>query len=75
MTFHVSHIGIDQIPRGFVEITTTQNTFKLGGNQTIGEIQVTIVSTIISGVLDGPNALLAILVLLLRTEIVVQVAF
>ena len=60
--------------RRFVEITTRVvylwNTWY---NQTVREVQVTIHGTIILRVLDGPNTLLAILVLFLRTEVIEQV--
>ena len=42
-------------------------------NQTVREIQVTIYGTIVLRVLDSPDTLLTILVLLLRTEVIEQV--
>ena len=42
-------------------------------NQTVREIQVTVYGTIVLGVLDSPEALLTVFVLLLRTEVVMQV--
>ena len=43
--------------------------------QTVREVQVTIGSTVVLRILDSPNTLLAVLILFLRTEVVVQVAF
>ena len=42
-------------------------------NQSVREVQVAIDGTIVPGVLNGPKALLAILILLLGTEVVVKV--
>ena len=45
----------------------------VGNDEAVGEVEVTPCGTIVLRVLDGPDALLAVLVLFLRTEVVVKV--
>ena len=42
-------------------------------DKAIGEVQVAIYGAVVLGILDGPDTLAAVFVLLLGTEIVVQV--
>ena len=68
--------GVDQILTWLVEVTTTiGNTRDVWNNQTIAPVQVTILGTVVHRVLHCPDALLAILILWLRTEVVVEVTF
>ena len=75
-TIAVGAIGIHEVDGWLVEVATrVVNLRNTGHDQTIGEVEVAINGTVVAGILDGPNALLAVLVLLFGTEVVVQVGF
>ena len=68
--------GVNKVLRRLVEITTAiGSAWDVGGNQAITPIEVTVCRTVIAGILDCPDALNAILILILGTEIVVDVRF
>ena len=76
MTIGIGTEGINQVLAWLVEVATTiGNTRDVWNNQTIAPVQVTILGTIVHGVLHCPDALLAILILWLRAEVVMEVTF
>ena len=62
--------------RRFVEIAASiRSTGDVRRNQAVAPVQVAVGRTVVTRVLDSPKTLLTILILLLRTEIVVQILF
>ena len=74
MTIGIGTIGVHKILAGLVEVATSiGNTRDIGHDKTVAPVQVTILGTVVDGILHGPDALHTILVLSLRTEVVVEV--
>ena len=76
MTVSIGTEGINQVLAWLIEVTATiGDTWDIWHNQTVAPVQVTILGTVVHGVLHCPDALLAILILWLWTEVIVEVTF
>ena len=67
---------VHQILARFVEVATTiGNSRNVGNNQTVRPVTITVISTVVHGVLHGPQGFYTIFILRFRAEVVVEIRF
>ncbi|CDB82479.1 unknown [Bacteroides clarus CAG:160] len=68
--------SVYQVLTGFVEVVTAVcHTRNIGYNQTVGPVTVTVLCSVVHGVLHGPQRFHAVFIFRFRTEVVVKIRF